>query len=83
MDGEAHVPRYSRNVSSFLNEINQDDTQRERATEEHERLTWSRLNAIKQKKKIEEKIKKMVRYLEHQNEVITACQARLFEIEQQ
>ena len=39
MDGEAHVPRYSRNVSSFLNETNQDVTQRERATEEHERLT--------------------------------------------
>ena len=61
----------------FLNEINQDVTQRERATEEHERLTRSRLNAIKQKEKIEEKIKKMVQDLEHQNEVITACQARL------
>ena len=83
MDGEAHVPRYSRHVSAFLNEIGQDVTQREGATEEHERLTKSRLNAVKQKKKIEEKIKKMIQDLEHQNEVITACQARLFEIEQQ
>ena len=69
MDGEAHVPRYSRHMSSFLNEINQDVTHRERATQEHERLTRSRLNTINQKKKIEEKIKKMIQDLEHQNEV--------------
>ena len=83
MDGEAHVPRYSNHVSTFLNEINQDVTLRERATQEHEHLTRSRLNAIKQKKKIEEKIKKMIQDLENQNEVITACQVRLFQIEQQ
>ena len=60
MDGEAHT---------FLNEINQDVTHRERATQEHERLTKSRLNTINQKKKIEEKIEKMIQDLEHQNEV--------------
>ena len=81
MEGKAHVPRYSNHVSSFLNEINQDVTHREKATQEHERLTRSRLNAMKQKKKIE-KIKKMLHDLEHQNEVITACQECLFQIEQ-
>ena len=82
MDGAAEVPQYSGHVSSFLDELNQVITPKEIAKQDHARFLKSRQMAIKQKRKLEVKIKELVQDLEHQHEVISECERQLTEIEQ-